>query len=392
MVRNVVVCAILLLAPAVLQAQPYVGHKLTRHRFAQLNIGADNLFLSGDKSQVRLLFGGTHFWGHADFYIGIPVLTIGNGPFYTSVETGARFYPWRIESNKLRPYAGFSFIPTIYQQGDGVFLIRNRYPLNAGITYTHGKHMLTFGATYNYQNAYSYYMSPSVQETVKPQPLFFSLGYKYMIETTLSAEKSWESGYTQRLTDTLTQRRKLNGLTIAAGLSSAFFTGNSSYNDSLPYIDDHKTSGVFPDIAAGYYFHKPDIQTAISYRSYKSRISAYGHQQVAARRSLALEGYKFFADYHGFAPFAGLLLGYESLNVTDMDVNGGERTGSFNGISPGIVAGWDIRPNRLQGFYLRTNLRYSPFLNISMPGDKEVSFSALEINFIQLVIFPGRIF
>jgi hypothetical protein len=64
--------------------------KQTRHRFAQLNLGFDfqssfggstkyldaqgnmqSLNLSNSLSP-RFLIGGTHFWGHADFYIAIP--------------------------------------------------------------------------------------------------------------------------------------------------------------------------------------------------------------------------------------------------------------------------------------------------------------------------------
>jgi len=57
--------------------------------------------------------------------------------------------------------------------------------------------------------------------------------------------------------------------------------------------------------------------------------------------------------------------------------------------TPGITFGWDIRPNQLQGFILRTNLRYTPTDNIGEEGG--VSFSQLEFNFIQLVVYPGRI-
>lgn len=79
-----------LLANNLVNAQVYTK-KQTRHRFAQLNIGlgfqtnlggstkyldarenVQTLILSNSYSP-RFLIGGTHFWGHADFYIGIPL-------------------------------------------------------------------------------------------------------------------------------------------------------------------------------------------------------------------------------------------------------------------------------------------------------------------------------
>lgn len=72
------------------QAQVYV-EKQTRHRFAQLTLGADiqssfggqtTLFdRTGQSNSIdlpsitrpRLIIGGTHFWGHADFYVAFPV-------------------------------------------------------------------------------------------------------------------------------------------------------------------------------------------------------------------------------------------------------------------------------------------------------------------------------
>jgi hypothetical protein len=71
-------------------AQPYIEGGNTRHRFAQMYVGADvrtTAFAQGitwgqatDQStwqqtdfspatDLRLKIGGTHFWGHADFAI-----------------------------------------------------------------------------------------------------------------------------------------------------------------------------------------------------------------------------------------------------------------------------------------------------------------------------------
>src|ERR1044071_4280207 len=86
------------------EAQPYVNNK-TRHRFAQLNLGIDtrvyfghnarSFYLDaqgekkertlGNQTETRLLIGGTHFWGHADFQVAVPVLSKGSSGFFTSV-------------------------------------------------------------------------------------------------------------------------------------------------------------------------------------------------------------------------------------------------------------------------------------------------------------------
>lgn len=76
-------------------AQPYVEGGQTRHRFAQLLIGADAMFFpaSGQAFALddggglsdftpnaalvpRINIAGTHFWGHTNFYISIPVANV----------------------------------------------------------------------------------------------------------------------------------------------------------------------------------------------------------------------------------------------------------------------------------------------------------------------------
>src|SRR5690606_30464416 len=130
----------------------------------------------------------------------------------------------------------------------------------------------------------------------------FTLGYKFILETTLSAEKDWQSGRTAEITEHLAKEKKLNGFTIAAGPSSAFFTKASAHNLTFkPFIDDHKGIAVFGDFGLGYYWHQPDLQINFSWRSYESEINAYNYSQTASRKSLGFEVFKFISDYHGFA-------------------------------------------------------------------------------------------
>jgi hypothetical protein len=89
--RNFIVVLIHLLVLE-LSGQVYT-EKQTRHRFAQMTTGFDFQTSIGGQThyidaqgavqsleisplpKARLLIGGTHFWGHADFYIAIPLFT-----------------------------------------------------------------------------------------------------------------------------------------------------------------------------------------------------------------------------------------------------------------------------------------------------------------------------
>lgn len=404
---------LLLLLPFFGNTQPYVEGGKTRHRFAQLNLGVDvpiflgsgsqNTTLNSDGSmehrqlnnqtQTRLIIGGTHFWGHADFYIAIPVASFGKSGFSTGVETGFRYFPWRIESKKIRPYIGTAILPTIYKQGEGTSLVRFNYPLTTGLMFNYNKHLIEVGFGYNYNNRLNYYIDPATSASIITQPFWISMGYKRMIETTIGAEKEWINGNTKRLTDTLASQRKLNGFTLAAGPSASFFLKTSSHNRAIaPYIDNHKSSNVFADFGLGYYLHHPDLQFNLAYRGIKSTIDGYGFSQTIKRKALTLEVYKFIGDYHGFVPFIGPALSYEHLNVQESDQQQTASTVTLKGIKPGITFGWDIRPNRLQAIYLRTNLRWFPNMNVKMSDGNKVSLDQLEFNFIQLVVFPGRFF
>lgn len=401
-----------ILLPALIQAQPYIDGGATRHRFAQLNIGGDvRSFLSTGsetsfinssglleraelKTQfdTRVIIGGTHFWGHADFYLAIPVIGFGEMKFRTGVETGAKYFPWRIEHKKIRPYLGVSILPIIYQQGAGSRIIRFRYPLMTGLVYNNKSQMVELGLGYNFRNQIDYFISVDRVSKIRTQPFWISLGLKFMLETTLNAENDWISGQTKRLTDSLSKTDCLNGLTIGLGPSSAFFLKSSLHNLSqAPYIGNHKSVNLFPEFGVGYYLHNPDLQLNISYRRMKSEIAAYGFFQHAKRNALTAETFKFINDYHGFAFFIGPALSYEWLTVVEFNHQQLAGDEKYHGLKPGIVFGWDIRPNRLQSWYLRTNLRYFPRMNVQMQDGKNVPFDQLEFNFIQLVVLPGRL-
>ncbi|MFK8163380.1 MAG: hypothetical protein AB8H12_13040 [Lewinella sp.] len=101
---------------------------------------------------------------------------------------------------------------------------------------------------------------------------------------------------------------------------------------------------------------------------------------------------KAIGDFHGFVPFIGPILSREQLEFTEAFEGEITQQTTQDKWAAGLTFGWDIRPNRLQVFTLRTNLRWYPKLHLDLANDQQISFGAIEFNFIQLVIYPERLF
>lgn len=397
------------------------SEKKTRHRFAQLNIGLDfqssfggtTKYLDGQGNlevlnlnstySPRILIGGTHFWGHADFYIAIPLFysTIEKDnqkvSAYRRVETVFKYYPLRIENNKIRPYVGTSLAPFYFEQennnlqfSSGPELNHTNFPLLAGLTYNSRNYLVELGMAWNYKNKQNYYVSRTQKEEIDTPPIYANLSFRYMLETTLSAEEDWESGRTAKVTDILAERGRLNGFYFGVGISSAIWLNRSEFNrEHRPYIGLYNTS-IMPDFTLGYYLHKPDINLAVAYRGYGASTNSYGLVQHLNRKSVLIEATKYLFDYHGFVPFIGPAISFENLSFDESLENQLTYDLEDNKIGYGMTFGWDIRPNRIQSWILRTNLRWYPNLFLEVEPNSELSFNNLEFNFIQLIIYPSR--
>ncbi|MEL7121828.1 MAG: hypothetical protein AAFO07_20440 [Bacteroidota bacterium] len=402
------------------QSQVYIK-KQTRHRFAQLNfgIGLQSSF-GGETSYFdqqgniqtlsldnfyspKLMVGGTHFWGHADFYIAIPLFSSdfraqGQEVFSLSgVETVFKYYPWRIENKKIRPFIGTALTPFYYEQdnelydfGDGPDLNHTSFPLYTGFTYNSKNSLFELGLMWNYNNTQEYRIGRNTIVDIQTPPLYLNFSYRYMLETTLSAEKSWDSGRTEQITQKLAEANKLNSIYLGVGLSSAFWLKESSYNqNNRPYIEKYSTS-IMPDFTLGYYLHKPDMNFALSYRRYGTSSRTYGAVHSLNRRSFVFEATKFLFDYNGFAFFVGPAISQERLSFTETFEREVTFDESVDKMAYGLTFGWDIRPNRIQTWILRTNLRWFPSLELDLDNDNAISFDNIEFNFIQLIIYPTR--
>lgn len=402
-------------------AQLFV-EKQTRHRFAQMTLGADFQKGFGGNTQFlnknntieelklsnvaspRFLIGGTHFWGHADFQISIPLAgrtqDLSNQKIQAigGVETSFKYFPWRIENNKVRPYLGTAITPYYYEQNNqnlefsnGPEQGRTALPLLAGLTFNNKNHLVEVGGTLDYRNKQNYYISRTQQTQVSTPNLYAHLSYRFMFDTTIGAEKDWESGRSAKVTKKLGDEGKLSGFFVGAGLSSAWWLNASSYTTSnRPYLPKYNTV-IMPDFTIGYYFHNADINVGLTHRAYKGSSRAYGTAQAVQRRSFGIEATKYLGDYHGFAPFLGPTISSERLSFKEGEKAVLVQDLSENKLSYGITFGWDIRPNRLQWFLLRTNLRWFPSLNVSVKEQESISFNNIEFNFIQFVFFPNRV-
>lgn len=407
-----------------LKAQVF-AEKQTRHRFAQLTFGYERMNSIGGQSAFsnnnqlndfnlntrttnRLTVGGTHFWGHADIYLAVYTFKNKGGitetdqyrsSHSTGIETVFKYYPWRIKHNKLRPFIGTGIVPYLYDQNDKTLEFGNartrgfyRAPLITGFTFNHKMHLLNVSLFYNYDSKIDYFINRTQQIKVKTPPLYLSFGYKLFIDTTIGNEKDWESGAVQKQTKEWEAKGKLSGFFIGIGPSTGYGLGKSSYNiKNRPYLDSFDAGGIW-DIAAGYFWHQPNLNFNISWRKYRTAGSGFGAFQSVKRNSFAFEVSRGLTDFHGFVPILGPVISYEILNARET-LEGVE---TFNvqekKLSYGIVFGWDIRPTHKDWWYLRTNLRYFPNLKINVKDGLDLSAGILEFNFIQLVLYPKRMF
>ena len=403
-------------------SQAYLEKK-TRHRFGEMHLGISyQTSLGGSTSffnrqgalqgldlntagSPRFVIGGTHFWGHADFYVAIPftfnqyrkenqtILHTANA------ETGFKFYPWPIAQGKIRPFFGFAWSPFLFEQdngnldfGDGPNLNHTSFPLLAGITFRGRKHFFNLGGSWNYANKQDYFISRSQEVVINTPPFQLALSYGFLFDTTIRAEKDWESGKTKQKTKRLAEKGGLNDFFLSTGFSSAFWLANSNYNrEQRPYLTKFPASLIL-EFGLGYHLHQWDMNLSINYRGMASPNSAYGSEQDIRRRSYGLEVTKNLLDYKGFVPFLGLMLAYEDLRFREDFEDVSTFNVSEKKTALGFTFGWDIRPNRIQSWLIRTNVRVFPKLSLDINQQNSISFSNIEANFVQLVVYPERIF
>lgn len=387
-----------------------------RHTFAKSYIGFDFNFFPNlqnsnfinEQNQIQNLqrnnffspsinIGGTHFWGHADFFVSLatsPLKTqrdeIENSIGFRAI-TGMRIFPIALKDNALRPYLSYKFAPIRLNQSN---IIDEKYRktqvksiIGGGVAYQTAKIYAYAGYEFIPNNDATIHISRT-QTTSSSYPNgFLSFGINYLFESTYGSYTP-----TKFILDSLLHSKNTLGLFFGIGPSASFPIQSSNYITELyPFLDDKSMPNTFPEITLGYHFSRYDFIVSANFRPIRQERNAFSFYQDIRRKSYGLEAYKFLFDYHGFAPFvgAGFLIENIKLTETDNGINITNRRYSLT--TPSIIFGWDIRPSRRADIWLlRTNLRYLPTLEIEN-NNKNLSLQHLEFNFIQWVVYPQRI-
>lgn len=389
------------------------GHP--RYSFAKMYVGLDvnvtpsfgiSRFISADNVREGFTrngfvtpsvnIGATHFWGYADFYVSINtanIQTIKNA-VNTNVDygvfTGLRVYPWQLNDNQLRPFVGYKFSPFRYMQeaidGESFKQTKVKSIIDVGLSYRLPQGYFYVGYNRVFNTELATFISKDQNITTTYPDQFVNVGFNWMFETTASVNNEH-----YRQLDRLFSVSNANGFFFGIGPSSAFPIRSSDYiQEHYPFLDDKAMPSIFPDLALGYHFTKQDVITALSFRPISQVRRAFAFEQSVRRISLAAEVYKVLGDYHGFAPYLGGGVSFESLNLKETDDGIEIINLSQNKVTPIVTFGWDIRPSRKGDFWvLRTNLRYAPTLGFEH-NNSFLSLQHLEFNFIQFVFYPQR--
>lgn len=401
---------------ASLYGQVYVTEGKHRYTFAQTTIGYDleftpaigyafrknanggnERFEIGGNINPIITITGLHFWGHAEFFTGfsLPNISIsGNQPysFRRFAGTGAKIFPLAIKEHGLRPYLGLAIAGFSFQSESGPKYKRVEYPLLVGLTYSFRHGLLELGANYYFSRNHQYFIAKDEHAPLSVPKLSFNVDYKYFFDFSMASKRRDSSGETEKTYEKLKANKNLNSFTIAFGPAYSFLIGESSYNKSIrPYLDDYKITGIFPDLSIGYYHYRVDGNINFSYRAFKESLTAFDTRQSIERKSLAIEVYKFFMDYHGFVPFAGAIASWERLRFHEIENNQTIYAKTYSRWTPGIILGWDIRPTRVDWWGVRTNIRYFPLLKLKLDNGHTIDLRQIELNFLQFVFYPNRL-
>lgn len=395
----------LLFLPSMLPAQAPTDSIARRYAFAEMFVGGDVQALPGATSggpavpgrmAPRLTIGGLHFWGHADFAVTFPLglATRDEGAARTMVSTGVetrgRWYLRPRRGDGISPFVGGGLGGLDLRIGDGPLDARLLPMGQAGLVWRRGRTLYEVGWSARPRESFRYPTARTTTAPVVPSSHAVFVGAHRLFETTRGLEPLVRSGAWGRREERLRAAGKLNGPSIALGVSSPILTGSSAFNRAeRPWLARRAPGAPMLDLGLGWYHDGLDAHVNLAWRQARFDTEAFGFAQRSTRRSLAVEAFKFLGDYHGFVPFVGPVVGLERLAVRETDAGVRVTDVTRRLVAPGVTFGWDIRPTRAQSWLLRTNLRWFPSLRVPLEGGTQ-SLDQLEFNFIQLVWYPGR--
>lgn len=371
-----------------------------QYNFAQSYIGLQGDYLSSTSTApsfgaARMMIGGTHFWYHADFYISFPLTTFplqqSAWQYSEGVTTGGRYLPFGPGEKWPMPFIGMMWLTPRTRIGDGPEVQRSRLGLDAGLSLVaKKKHTLEVRLQYQHNASMNYPSSREAMTAITPPQWTFGVAFKKYFDFTAGNARPGFKNWEEAAVETFEARGGLSGWSVGAGVSANVVLGSNPFAESIPFLPTTVPLATGPDVSIGYYHHKADAYLRGSYRTFSIGQEAYGYVWQLREHRLAAEGLKFLFDYKGFVPFVGPMLGATAQRYATSD--GGETladAAQWVGTA-GIVFGWDIRPSRVEWLILRTNLRWVKTLQ-QENKDSPLPSSHLEVNFIQVVIYPKRL-
>lgn len=354
-----------------------------------------------------LTWGAFHFWGHAEFFVNIPLnhilLEEEDGfsfSLFNSVATGARFYPWKMKESALRPYLELAWAGSDFQQseeGGEEPILSKDFSLNCsgGLLYSYKSLGFRLGLNYFPDNKWMYPLTRTVKTEIETPPFGIQFGVHYAFDASKKTKhpevQSWNDFPT--VSKLSLNASDFGDFFIALAPSSSYSLKASEYNKlRFPYLKERMISKVHVDVGVGYQFNRANLFAVASFRNPTFETKGFGTTQRIKKNSLAIEVNKYLTDYTGLAPFIGLNLAYDHIRYSETDeVIGTNREIVFaDKIEPGLSFGWDIAPGKTaEALILRTNLRWYPFSRFEVDG-VDFNFSQLEYNLIQVVFYPDR--
>lgn len=377
-------------------ASVFAQPERNQHNFAQTYFGVQTDFtpqagLFSSLGTLRFNLGGFHFWKHADFYVSFPLTTIGpKSPEYDEgVLTGGRYLPLALGQSTLTPFAGVYWSTPSLKINNGSELQKNNVGIESGFYCSIGKSITAelFGR-YTFGQTVTYPLVESTETQLTMPRITLSVSIKKYLDTTAGLSTENGRNWVKKRTAELSDQNKLSGFSAGVGISANIQLSPFDFLDDDLGFPSQAPNSIFPDFGIGYYFFKPDMGVRLSYRPMKISNTAYTNSYSLNQQRILIEVFKFLFDYKGFAPFLGLGVGADYTNFT-LEMDGKSSLTEKSWLpSYALVFGWDIRPSRVDTWYLRTNLRY--ILQGTQKG-LNLGEHYLEVNFIQFVLYPGRI-
>jgi hypothetical protein len=349
----------------------------------------------------RLNIGSYYFWGRADLFFSLPIFDVPlatravDQEYTTGIISGAHAYPWRLNISGFRPFVGAVWAPHYYRQkndnGEGIRDIVHRVALDAGWSWVTGRFAAELGLRVMLFNYSTYFVSRTESGPLWLPALSGWLTLKYAIGTTPDAALV---SYSERFAKRFRWAREegaLNGLGVTVGLAGAFALTSSSWNiQEHPFLGSRPNSALFPDFGLTFDIAALYGVVNLGFRPIRQNTQAYGFKQTLHRDVIALEYDQYLFEFQGFYPYIGVGVSYNALSVRETDNGRTVTDQSAKRFAPAFALGFDILQSSFEWLVFRTSLRYSPWLHIDLPGGK-IWFDHLEIDYLQVVFFPGRL-